>query len=61
MHKNNRFSVYISRGVIGGDFDTKIIVINQADQKIWGVIGAALPRFVPRGKFLNKGLRVNLS
>ena len=36
MHKNNCFSVYISRAVIGGHFDTKIIVIDQADQKLWG-------------------------
>ena len=57
MHKNNCFSVYISRGVIGGHFDTKIIVIDQADQKLWGVIGAP----PPRGKFSNKGLKVNLS
>ena len=56
MHKNNCFSVYISRAVIGGHFDTKIIVIDQADQKLWGVIGAP-----PRGKFSNKGLKVNLS
>ena len=57
MHKNNCFSVYISRAVIGGHFDTKIIVIDQADQKLWGVIGAP----PPRGKFSNKGLKVNLS
>ena len=50
MHKNNCFSVYISRAVIGGHFDTKIIVIDQADQKLWGVIGAPPP---PRGKFPN--------
>ena len=62
MHKNNCFSVYISRGVIGGHFDTKIIVIDQADQKLWGVIGAPPPpRFAPRGKVSNKGLKVNLS
>ena len=60
MHKNNCFSVYISRGVIGGHFDTKIIVIDQADQKLWGVISAP-PRFAPRGKVSNKGLKVNLS
>ena len=58
MHKNNCFSVYISRAVIGGHFDTKIIVIDQADQKLWGVIGVPPP---PCGKFSNKGLKVNLS
>ena len=51
MHKNNCFSVYFSRAVIGGHFDTKIIVIDQADQKLWAVIGAP----PPRGKFSNKG------
>ena len=63
MHKNNCFSVYISRAVIGGHFDTKIIVIDQADQKLWGVISAPPPppRFAPRGKVSNKGLKVNLS
>ena len=50
MHKNNCFSVYISRAVIGGHFDTKIVVIDQADQKLWDVIGAPPPP--PRGKIL---------
>ena len=62
MYKNNCLSVYISRGVIGGHFDTKIIVIDQADQKLWGAIGAPpAPRFAPRGKMSIKGLKVNLS
>ena len=59
MHKNNCFSGYFIRAVIGGHFDTKIIVIDQADQKLWGVIGAPPPP--PRGKFSNKGSKVNLS